>query len=173
MPKLTSFGDFQPIEDPVPCWEIVQKDKFFSSGAPLLRKGDQVLRVTKDGFSRFSAAHPNWAASVERTAHHSSVHVSFSVGQLAAQFYVLIGLGGDLTVSHPEIAEVQRAINGIQLRMTGVGTARRREYWKDSDTARNVVGFIDILDIDNSTAEPLLAWLCFLIGTMIWVDGGD
>ena len=84
--------------------------------------------------------------------------------------YVLIEVGGDLRASHPELADVRRAINGVQLRLEDIGTARRREAWKDSDAARNVVGFIDILSVEDPEKEPLLAWLCLVVGTLAWFD---
>ncbi len=102
-----------------------------------------------------------------------SVLVQVSVSVINRQFYVLIDTTGDLRASHPEHASVCRSINGVELHLAGIGTARRREAWKDSDAARHVVGFIDILHLDDPVAEQLLVWLCFVIGTMVWVDTGD
>lgn len=173
MPKPTSFGDFQPAEQPDPYWEIVQREKFFSTPAPLLRKGDKLLGVVKDGYSEATAEHPTWTAKVERSSSNQSVLVQFTVGVLSRQFYVLIDTTGDLRASHPEHASVRRSINGVELHLVGIGTARRREAWKDSDAVRHVVGFIDIVQLEDSGAEQLLVWLCFVIGTMVWVDTGD
>lgn len=173
MPTLTSFGDFQPAQEPGTCWEIVQREKFFSTPAPLLRKGEQLLGVVRDGYCEATAEHPTWTAKVERSPSNPSVQVQFSVSALTRQFYVLIDTTGDLRSSHPEHASVCRSINGVELSLAGIGTARRREAWKDSDAARHVVGFIDILQLDYPVAEQLLVWLCFVIGTMVWADTGD
>lgn len=173
MPKPTSFGDFQPAQEPGSFWEIVQQEKFFSTPSPLLRKGEQLLGVVRDGHCKAVADHPTWSAQVERSWSNQSVLVQLTVRAVTRQFYVLIDTTGDLRSSHPEHASVRRSINGVELHLVGIGIARRREAWKDSDAARHVVGFIDIVQLEDSGAEPLLVWLCFVIGTMVWVDTGD
>jgi hypothetical protein len=173
MPRQTSFGDFLPADELVPCWEIVQRQKFFSVPVSSLRKGDEFLGVVKDGYLEASASHPTWSAKVERSQSHQSVRVNFACGCLLAQFYVLIESTGDLRASHSELANIRRSINGVELCLVGIGTAKRREAWKDSDSGRQVVGFIDILELKDPAAEQLLVWLCFVIGTMVWLDTGD
>jgi hypothetical protein len=170
---MNSQGDFQPADQSLPVWEVVQKPGLFSLGKPVLRKGSTVLAIEGDGYRTAKCESTNWCAEIETSKSHHSLLTRFQIRNRSAQFYLLLGYDGTVRVSHPELAVVNRTIGGVSIELMGVGAAQRRESWKDKDTSRNVVAFVEILNTVDEDSEQLLAWLCLAIGIMAYVPSSD
>lgn len=173
MPKPMSFGGEPGEPSKLPSREVVEpRQGILSPSKRVLRLGKVELPLEYN-LLRAETKFTFWTATLDKSAKGTSVHVNLTSPNYTRAFYVLLNFYRDPTLSHPELGSITSVINGIKLDLVGVGSASEREAWKDSDAARNVIGFIDIHRIDDPELEPMLVWLTYTLGKLSFLPTAD
>jgi len=158
MPRLTSFGDDADLPPSAEkTWEIrteghstflaVLGDQSFELGHDPLRPGKHKLEIS-------------WNRSTQ--IHNYDLLIGDEIHRI-----VIKSLSTTEVAAYPFTVTVKLHRSGYSIAMEGVGEVVYRPSWKDSDTARNVVGFIDCNDFTNEEWEQAMVWL---IGSLALIN---
>jgi hypothetical protein len=157
MPKLTSLtSDVSDVPEGPNSWEIKNtlKKGVLSIVGWTASRQDVTIQLGFDGG-------PD--RSIE--CHNYSYLVTLQIQEIPHEFTIFprSELSKSAYRVYPDIVTVAPMSARLEVSLKGDGKVVYREAWKDSDTAKNIKGFIDSTGFSRVEAEEAMVWL---IGTL-------
>jgi hypothetical protein len=167
MPRLTSFSDdtTEHADEPGNEWKVCSTPRFLFRRTEA-RRDERVVGI---GYR----AKPNCQISVS----------IFGVSQFLQQHDARMSVDGDVikfSILSTGAAELQmkpaigtaRLVKArLEIVLDGIGRAVYRNAWRDSDSAQNIIAFVNVT-CEKPAYEDALVWLVGSLGR-VWVTGSN
>lgn len=161
MPQPTSFFDDAKQPDSDNLWTIRQigKQEAFIDRVYIAEKRGKSLDITPEPF-RMAPVAPRKIELVTNVSYVSGILLSIQVKGKTLEFSVLHTDTMRFRV-WPEVASIAIKGSRLQVELFGIGRAEYRNAWKDSDAAKNIVGYVDELALTSRDQQDVesLVWL--------------
>ena len=157
MPRLTSFdGNENQQALPGNEWQIVAKQSFILTRY-YAQRGDRTVEVglITSNKQRSIRAKPSLTGPYRH-------EVKLTLDGVSTVFSMIMNDKGCYSFE-PKIGTVQKAGARTLFVINGLAKGTYRTAWKDSDTAKNIIGFINI-ECENPSNEEEFVWLFGSIG---------